>query len=65
MVHVNVANNNGNTIHSMYCHVCWKQIDRELNFTKLGHTVLPICANHLITSDHHIPSGCNTLYGHS
>ena len=39
-----------------------------LNFTtftellaKLGHTILPICDNRLITADHRIPIGCNTF----
>ena len=30
-------------------------------FTKLDHTVLPICDNCLITVDHQIPIGCNTF----
>ena len=30
-------------------------------FAKLGHTILPICYNRLITVDHWIPIGCNTL----
>ena len=33
-------------------------------FAKLGHTVLPICDNHLITVDHWIPIGCSTFYKH-
>ena len=30
-------------------------------FTKLGHTVLPICDNRLVTIVHQIPIGCNTI----
>ena len=30
-------------------------------FAKLGHTVLPICDNRLITVDHQIPIGYNTF----
>ena len=28
---------------------------------KLGHTILPICDNHIIIIDHLIPIGCNTF----
>ena len=45
---------------------CTSIIVREINIykshhTKLGHTVLPICDNRLITIDHWILISCNTF----